>query len=132
MVGFPRSGKSTIAKEMVRELGYVIVSPDAIRIALYGQRWRDESEPMVWGIAHTMVAALFEAGHDDVILDACNITPEKRIEWESPYWVCCPHIVPTTKEICIQRAVDSKMEDLIPVIERMSAFWNPPGMGRDC
>ena len=128
MIGLPRSGKSTRAKE----LGYPIVSPDSIRLALHGQRWRSESEPMVWAIAHVMVGSLFQAGHRDVILDACNVTPERRKEWESPEWVCVFHVISTPKEICSMRALDSGKGDLLPVIERMAAAWNVPGMGEDC
>lgn len=128
MVGLPRSGKSTKAKET----GYPIVSPDAIRLALHGARWRAESEPMVWAIAHTMVEALFEAGHKTVVLDACNVTEARRKEWESTKWVCRFWVVDTPKDVCIIRAIDCERLDLVPVIERMAAAWNPPGMGADC
>ena len=128
MVGLPRSGKSTYAAK----LGFPIVCPDAIRLALHGSRWRAEIEPMVWAIAHLMVDALFEAGHNDVILDACNVTPEKRKEWESNKWVCRFYIIKTSKDVCISRALDCGHIELVPVIERMAAAWNPPGMGADC
>jgi len=128
MVGLPRSGKSNLAVSM----GFPIVSPDAIRLALHGGRWRAESEPMVWAVAHVMVDALFEAGHSEVILDACNVTAARRKEWESRKWACVFHIVNTPKEECILRAREWGHNDLIPVIERMAAEWNPPGMGVDC
>lgn len=128
MVGLPRSGKSTWAANS----GFPIVCPDAIRISLHGQRWRAESEPMVWAIAHIMVESLFQAGHDNVILDACNVTEARRKEWESTQHVCVFHVINTPKEECIKRALESGMPDLLPVIERMAAAWNPPGMGADC
>lgn len=128
MVGLPRSGKSTTAIL----LGFPIVCPDAIRLALHGTAWRAESEPMVWAVAHTMVDALFLAGHDEVILDACNVTPERREEWGSERWSIVYHVVKTPKELCIKRALKEGRTDLVPVIERMASAWLPPGMGADC
>ncbi len=128
MVGLPRSGKSTLAASS----GFPIVCPDAIRLALHGTLWRPESEPMVWAIAHIMVESLFEAGHDDVVLDACNVSDRRRKEWESLKWACVFHIVNTSREQCITRAVACGRPELVPVIERMAAEWNPPGMGADC
>jgi hypothetical protein len=37
---------------------------------------------MVWAIAHIMVDALFEAGHQTVVLDACVIAGKHK-EWKS-------------------------------------------------
>ncbi len=50
MVGLPYSGKSTAA----RELGFPIVCPDAIRLALHGQRFilRDETAQSTIGGGH--------------------------------------------------------------------------------
>lgn len=128
MVGLPRSGKSTAARNMP----HPIVSPDAIRLALHGTAWRAESEPMVWAIAHTMVTALFRAGHGDVTLDACNVSLERCREWESPEWVLCYHVVDTPADVCIERAEGEGRYDLVSVIKRMAASWFAPGMGKDC
>jgi predicted kinase len=128
IVGLPKSGKSTLA----RELGYPIVSHDAISQALLGELWRPESEPMVWGIARTMAEALFVAGHTDVVIDACNHTKERRRMWESPKWAIKYYVVDTDANKCIERAVDAGKEELVPVIRRMTAAWDPPGMGEDC
>ena len=76
-VGLPRSGKSTWAKQS----GLPVVCPDAIRLALHGEAFIDLAEPFVWAIAKTMVRALFEAGHDAVVLDACNATAKRRADW---------------------------------------------------
>src|SRR5882672_916000 len=54
-VGLPRSGKSTWA----RSQSFPIVCPDAIRIAIHGQRFISEAEPFVWATAKAMVRALF-------------------------------------------------------------------------
>lgn len=63
-VGLPRSGKSTWAKQQ----GAPVVNPDAIRLALHGQAFLQEAEPLVWVMAKYMVEALFLAGHSTVIL----------------------------------------------------------------
>lgn len=115
MVGLPRSGKSTIAKQ----LGHPIVNPDSIRLALHGQAFFKEAEPMVWAIAKYMVNALFLAGHDDVILDATNLTLRRRNEWRSNLWARHYHVVSTPKEVCQARAYLTQQDYLIPVINRM-------------
>ena len=84
MVGLPRSGKTTRADECYP--GAPKVNPDAIRLALHGQPYVASAEPFVWAIARTMVKALFLAGHDVVVLDACNNTRARRDEWKSRSW----------------------------------------------
>ncbi len=74
MVGFPRSGKSTAARQLATIHNAPIVCPDEIRYALHGEDYIADREPEVWQIAHVMVKALFNAGHQNVILDACNNT----------------------------------------------------------
>lgn len=128
MVGLPRSGKSTLA----RELGHPIVCPDAIRIALHGTPWRAEVEPMVWAMAHLMVDTLFGSGHDHVILDACNHTEKRRSEWVTDRWRNQYHVVDTPAPECIRRAILTGQDYLIPVIERMSMDCEPLGGKTDC
>jgi predicted kinase len=121
MVGLPRSGKSTTA----RALGFPIVCPDAIRITLYGERWRVEGERMVWTLAHYMVESLFEAGHTSVILDATNLTDDRRDEWHATRWVREFLEMETPVDVCIARALADNMPDLVPVIKRMAAGREP-------
>ena len=63
VVGLPRAGKSTLC----RKLGFPIVETDAIRKALRCFPFVPSREHEVWDIAHKMVAALFFAGHTDVV-----------------------------------------------------------------
>jgi len=119
-VGLPRSGKSTWA----RKQGHPIVNPDSIRLALYGQPFIEETESMVWVIARYMVRALFLAGHDIVILDATNITRERRDFWESEDWNCSNYYFKTSIRACIERAVKDNREDLIPIIKKMAKEKN--------
>src|SRR5207302_1271835 len=81
-VGLPRSGKSTWSQAQ----SYPIVSCDAIRLALHGQRFLAAAEPWVWTIAKTTVRALFFAGHKTVVLDSTNTTRKRRDEWQSKDW----------------------------------------------
>ena len=121
-VGWPRSGKTTWAKET----GHPIVSPDAIRLAIHGQAYIGSAEPIVWAIAKTMVAALFEAGHERVILDACNNSAMRRKEWLSRRWKRVFMVVDTPAVTCVERAKADGREELIPVIERMADQYEPP------
>ena len=117
LVGLPRSGKSTWAKAS----GHPIVCPDAIRLALHGQTFCDYAEPMVWTIARYMVKSLFGAGHETVVLDACNTTKKRRQEWESPdEWQTRLEVFCASKDTCIERARATMRPDIIPVIERMA------------
>lgn len=124
MVGLPRSGKSTIARELVKHTDAAIVNPDAIRLALHGHLFYAPAEPMVWGVAHTMVDSLFESGHSTVILDACSCTQKRRDEWKRSSYRRYVIEVLTKKDVCLSRVEDS---DLIPVIERMAQNYEPPG-----
>jgi len=117
MVGLPRSGKSTIAKT----LGHPIVNPDSIRLVLHGQRFCGVAEPMVWAIAKYMVAALFEAGHNFVILDATNTTGKRREEWVDKRWIRTFYPVLTSVDVCKERAIATNDDYILPIIEKMDS-----------
>jgi predicted kinase len=120
-VGLPRSGKSTWAKQQ----GHPVVSPDAIRLALHGQAFVPSAEGFVWAIAHGMVAALFLAGHDVVILDACNTSKKRRDEWKSKEWQRIFQVFDASMLECQHRAMIQDRTDLIAVINRMAAGYEP-------
>ena len=117
MVGLPRSGKSTWALGYSRRYGHPIVSPDAIRLALHGHAYIQESEGFVWAIAKVMVQALFLAGHNTLILDSTATTMARRNAWNSAGRTTKWKLIETPKEVCLQRAYP----ELVPVIERMAA-----------
>lgn len=121
-VGLPRSGKSTWAKGT----GFPIVNPDSIRLAVHGQAYREESEPLVWAMAYMMVRALFLAGNETVVVDATNVTKKRRDEWKSRFREASIEFVvfPTTEEECIRRAIETGREDVIPVIRRQRQDWD--------
>lgn len=118
-IGLPRSGKSTISKK----LGYCIVNPDSIRLALHGKRFDIEYESEVWKITKIMVKSLFLAGHRVVILDATNTTNKRRDEWiddkNRNYSILFIKVL-TDKDTCIKRAMEDGYDDLIPIIEDMN------------
>lgn len=119
LVGLPRSGKSSWAANH----GAPVVCPDNIRLALHGQAFIASAEGIVWEIAYLMADALFRSGHEEVIIDATNISEKRRDVWRKKfpdYDVECEYIS-TSKEECIKRAKEDGREDLIPVIERMDA-----------
>ncbi len=120
-IGLPRSGKSTWAKEAAKLNGCPIVNPDSIRKTIYGQPWHQDGEPMVWAIAETMVRSLFYAGHDLLILDATNLTDERRKMWyRSSKWLAYYKYIDTSMELCKKRAKATNMPQLVPIIERMA------------
>lgn len=127
-VGLPRSGKTTWARSM----GFPIVNPDSIRLAVHGQRFVPSAEPFVWAIAYTMVEALFLAGHETIVVDATNISAKRRKEWEDRY----PGqtelmILATPPEECIRRALAIGDTEIVPIIERQAAEWDiAPGWRR--
>lgn len=121
-VGLPRSGKTTWA----RTQGHPIVQPDAIRLALHGQRYVAEAEPFVWAIARVMVRALFRAGHEIVILDATNTTKQRRAEWlvAGEWWVKYQPVM-TSEAECLARADAEHDEAIKPIIRKMAAGFEP-------
>jgi predicted kinase len=125
-VGLPRSGKSTWAKEHAKRTNAVVVSPDAIRLAISGQRFVIEAEPAVWAVTLFMVRALFGAGHETVILDCTNLEKERRAPWLRE-WRADSNIVfvlfNTDADTCKDRAIDDGMDDLLPIIDKMNAGW---------
>ena len=120
-VGLPHSGKSTWA----RRQGLPVVNPDSIRLALHGQVFQPLAEPFVWATAKVMVRALFLAGHSTVVLDATNTTEKRRSEWTDREWALCFRVFDTPAAVCAERARQAGREDLLPVIERMAAQYEP-------
>lgn len=122
-VGLPRSGKTTHA----RTLGFPVVQPDAVRLAVHGQRFLAAAEPLVWAVAGVMVRALFLAGHDAVVLDATNVSRKRRDQWRDAAWEREFHVLTTPVAVCLDRAGDDA--EMRGVIERMAGQWEPVGAG---
>jgi predicted kinase len=127
MVGLPRSGKSTRAKALAGRYGAPMVNPDSIRLALHGRDYFGAAEPMVWAVAKTMARSLFIAGHKLVILDATNVTRQRRDEWGSRDWNSVWLYVPCLVTTCLGRAPAGGV--LQDVINRMAREFE--GLGAD-
>ena len=123
MVGLPRAGKTTRARQLAKELPAPIVNTDAIREVLHGHRRLDDDEDRVWNIARVMVHALFRAGHDCVILDATNTSARSRAMWESGPWRVQYEVIGTSAAVCIDRARCDGHAELVPIIECMAAEY---------
>ena len=121
-VGLPRSGKSTFCKNFIHNTP--IVCPDSVRLAMHGQRFIAEAEPFVWATVKVMIKALFRAGHGLVVFDAVNTVADLRKNMRSSEYRSVYKVVREDPEICKQRAIADDMEDLVPVIDRMSEYWD--------
>lgn len=129
MMGLPRSGKSTIVKTLSTELEAPIVRRDAIRLALHGERFIKEAEPMVKAMSLYMIRALFLAGHTVVICDETNYSRAARDSIKDPSWDTKFYEVTTPASVCIERALYTNQPDLVDVIVEMAARYEP--LGRD-
>lgn len=127
MMGLPRSGKSTIVKDLAGLFGAPIVRRDAIRLALHGQRFALDAEPMVKAMSLYMIKSLFIAGHDVVICDETNYSRAARNALKSPEWETTFYEVKTSPEVCKERAVATGQSDLLPIIDEMYSRYEPLG-----
>lgn len=126
MMGLPRSGKSTIAKQLSKLFGAPIVNRDAIRLAVHGQRYASQAEPLIKSLDIYMIRALFGAGHEIVICDETNYSNGARLHLNDPdKWTTVFYPVTTSKEVCQERAVHTGQDDLVSVIEDMSRRYTP-------
>jgi predicted kinase len=120
LVGLPRSGKSTWA------IGNEdpIVNRDSIRLALHGEAYLQPAENMITVLEDNMVKSLFLAGHDRVVVDATHTHDKARSRWEKMAkkegWTIQYVAFTTSKDECLNRAIDGGRTDLVPVIERMA------------
>lgn len=126
MIGLPRSGKSTLARQASEQFKAPIVCADAIRLALHGRRFVHETEDIVHAMTKYMVKALLIAGHECVIVDECHITEKLRAQWQSKYWRLGYVFVNTPPSECIRRAHAQNDQYIIPVINRMAGQWEDP------
>lgn len=125
LVGLPRSGKTTWATDIGGDYIYPIVSKDAIRLALHGERFLQEREGEVHEISRVMIHALFLAGHKVVVLDETNTTIKRRNECRSEHWSVRFKVFNTSEEECLRRAEAMNDTVIIPVIKKMAAQFEP-------
>lgn len=125
MMGLPRSGKTTIVKQLMDKHKAPVVRRDDIRLALHGQRYVSPAEPFVKAISDVMIRSLFLSGHEVVICDETNYSRATRDYHKSNAWRTVFYEVPTTPDVCKERAIATGQPDLIPVIDSMWARRDP-------
>jgi predicted kinase len=142
MMGLPRSGKSTMAREINKKHGYPIVNPDSFRLEIHGAPFFRPAEALVWYMVEITIRSLFRAGHSHVILDATNVSRKRRDKWKD--LGCRVHVcgLNVSKGVCVERAEEGGREDLVSVIERMAGemesigddenLYHPDGIIIDC
>ena len=119
-IGLARSGKSTFIEEWQKKTpNSVILSGDAVRFSLSGQRFQLEVEPLVK--PHMIIAAkaLLHVGMnvfwDDTNTHHVNVEDILRIDPNAKAYIFhCPI------EVCIQRCYDTNQLDVVDSIKRMN------------
>jgi predicted kinase len=89
-------------------MGHPIVNRDSIRKTIGGSIRYFGNEVRVTKIEHIMAESLFNAGHKNVIIDACHVKETYRNDWkkwadERGYSVYVYNIL-TSLETCVARA----------------------------
>lgn len=79
MIGTAGAGKSTLAKELAKEHGAIILSSDAIRAELYGSEECQDDPARVFEIMNARTQAFLRTG-SSVIYDATNLVARRRRE----------------------------------------------------
>lgn len=74
-----------------------------------------------------MIKSLFLAGHEIVICDETNYSLEARQHVQSEDWDIVWYPILTDPAVCKERAVLTKQEYLLPVIDEMYARYTPLG-----
>lgn len=124
MHGFPLSGKSTEADRQRESEGWVVVCPDDFRLALYGQEFSKEAEPLVWYVVEGTVKALLARNHN-VLVDATHLTKWSREKWievakEMGVMLDVSAMI-TSPHVCKERAIADGKPHMVAVIDRMAS-----------
>lgn len=127
MIGFPGSGKSTIAKEFSKEMGIPVVSSDEVRKDLTGSEENFDQEGRLWG--NEIPARLnTELLMGDVVFDATNLEKQYRDALRSHLM---PHslvgiVVDTPFEECIARQENRERKVPLEVMKEMKDSYCSP------
>lgn len=127
LVGLPRSGKTTYARNFPTT---PTISADQLRYLVYGQRFWEPGEDLMWSIRRIVLEMLLEQ-RVDIIIDETNTTAARRkpiidLARKKGYEIQVI-IINTPKEVCIERAKAEGDNAIIPVIERMAAQFEAVG-----
>jgi len=116
-IGLPRSGKSTIAKQMrEKDSNLVVLSGDNFRMALYDGVYNRNAEGFLFSALDVAARALLIEGYNIIIDETCtDIRTVMRYLAIDPY--ATPILVDTPEQECIRRALINKQPYLVSVIE---------------
>lgn len=115
MVGNARSGKSTVCKQIARELSATILTQDSFRLAVYDRDYHYDSEPAVFGHIDVAARALLING-TNVIIDETNTLRWRRDHWRGLGGI--GFFVSTDTETCLSRCREDN-EGLRGAVKRM-------------
>ena len=126
LIGLPRSGKTSWAQQWLEAkwgpepFTRIVVSRDAVRLALYGERFRAEREKDVHFIYSNMVKSLLLNPYNKICMDETNCSVKSIRGILQNYDINAEFVfINTPPEICKERAILSEQSDLIEVIPRM-------------
>lgn len=130
LTGLPRSGKSSLCKELVKNpeplikhgvnigLGLVWINVDDIRVTLSGKRFDLKYENDVFITKFQIIDTLLRTNHsvmvDDTHSSLHNIYP---FLWRDPNALCIR--VWSNAKACKERAIETNQLDVLPVIDRI-------------
>lgn len=120
LIASARSGKSTYASKWIDDITinnfgaypHIVVNSDQIRLNLYGERYRHESEPFVHAITDLIVRTYYGMGYH-VLVDETNTTKSSIRKWLSIDPDAQAIFIDTPIEICKERAYMSDQADLV-------------------
>jgi predicted kinase len=120
MCGVARSGKTTWVNNNKKDTD-IIISADEIRKIVYGQRFWQDGESIMWSIRTMMLEYLMKQGKD-IIIDETNTTKKRRFSIiklanKHNYIIGINVITGITEEECKKRAIETDMSDLLSIIE---------------
>lgn len=124
VIGLPGSGKTTWAQHQRDPF----VCADALRRTLLGQceHLTDEGEAQVLRMARQMCAALLDAGHRRVLLEADSHDRVARARWRDPRWKLEFVVLQTPRAECERRVRAAGRAYLVDAIDRLAQQWEPP------
>ena len=132
LCGLPYSGKSTLRRIIMdKNPGIVLISADQIRYQIYGQRYRQETEALMWAIRNHFLEILFQNANY-IIIDETNTTikrrsPIIRLAKQYEYKVYCFYL-DIDKDICINRIKERNDIKMMSVIDRQIEQFEVPTM----
>ncbi len=83
MRGLPASGKSTQAREIMKESGnFVRLNKDDLRSMLHTGKWSGKKESITKGLEQVMAMYLLETDHN-VLIDDTNLFEKDELKWRT-------------------------------------------------